>query len=101
MVPLKEIFSSCNNPEHSNISKILIFLFRTSSDIDRFDKLRKFLKENKKGGLHSAELLINELKTIAAILEVKVKLLEETLYQKLRNIHIEKVMTVALAMKIY
>ena len=80
---------------------MLIFLFGTSSDIDRFDKLRKSLKENKKIGLYSGELLLNELKTIAAILEVKVKLLEETLYQKLRNIHIEKVMTVAQAMKIH
>ena len=66
---------------------MLIFLFGTSNDIDRFDKLRKSLKENKKIGLYSDELLLNELKTIAAILEVKVKLLEETLYQKLRNIH--------------
>ena len=70
---------------------MLIFLFGTSSDIDRFDKLRKSLKENKKIGLHSDQLLLNELKTIAAILEVKVKLLEETLYQKLRNIHFEKI----------
>ena len=69
---------------------MLIFLFGTSSDIDRFDKLRKSLKENKKIGLYSDELLLNELKTIAAILEVKVKLLEEALYQKLRNIHFEK-----------
>ena len=70
---------------------MLIFLFGTSSNIDRFDKLRKSLKENKKRGLHSDELLLNEYKTIAAILEVKVKLLEETLHQKLKNIHIEKV----------
>ena len=68
---------------------MLIFLFGTSSDINRFDKLRKSLKENEKIGLYSDELLLNELKTIAAILEVKVKLLEETLYQKLRNIHFE------------
>ena len=70
---------------------MLIFLYGTSSDIDRFDKLRKSLKENKKIGLHSDQLLLNELKTIAAILEVKVKLLEETLYQKIRNIHFEKI----------
>ena len=35
--------------------------------------------------------MLNEYKTIAAILEVKVKLLEETLHQKLKKIHIEKV----------
>ena len=35
--------------------------------------------------------MLNEYKNIAAILEVKLKLLEETLHQKLRNIHIEKV----------
>ena len=101
LVPLKETFSSCNNPKYSNISKMLIFLFGTSSNIDRFDKLRKSLKENKKRGLHSDELLLNDYKTIAAILKVKVKLLEKTL-QKLRNIDIEKllkVMTVVLAMK--
>ena len=91
LVPLKETFSSCNNLQYSNISKMLIFLFGTSSNIDRFDKLRKSLKENKKRRLHSDELLLNEYKTIAAILEVKVKLLEETLHQKLKNIHIEKV----------
>ena len=54
LVPLKETFLSSNNPKYSNISKMLIFLFGTSSDIDRFDKLRKSLKENKKRGLHSA-----------------------------------------------
>ena len=88
---MKETFSSCNYPKYSNTSKILIFLFRTSIGIDRFDKLRKSLKKNKKRGLHSDELLLNQYKTIAAILEVKAKLLEETLHQKLRNIHIEKV----------
>ena len=35
--------------------------------------------------------MLNEYKTIAVILEVTVKLLEETLHRKLRNIHIEKV----------
>ena len=50
LVPLKETFSSCNNSKYSNISKMLIFLFGTSSNIDRFDKLRKSLKENKKEG---------------------------------------------------
>ena len=35
--------------------------------------------------------MLSEYKTIAAILEVKLKLLEQTLHQKLRNIHIEKV----------
>ena len=44
LVPLKETFSSCNNPKCSSISKILIFLFGTSSGIDRFDTLRKSLK---------------------------------------------------------
>ena len=39
-----------NNPKYSNSSKMLIFLFGTSSNIDKFDKLRKFLKENKKEG---------------------------------------------------
>ena len=70
---------------------MLIFLFGTSSNNYRFDKLRKFVKENKKRGLHSDELLLNQYKTIAAILEVKVELLEKTLHQKLKNIHIEKV----------
>ena len=50
LVPLKETISSCNNLKYSNISKILIFLFGTSSGINRFDKLRKPLKENKKKG---------------------------------------------------
>ena len=86
LVPLKETFSSCNNPKYPNISKLLKFLFGTSSGIYRFDKLRKSLKENKKRGLHSDELLLNKYKTIGAILEIKVKLLEETLHQKLRNI---------------
>ena len=44
LVPLKQVFSSCNNPKYSNISKMLMFLFGTYSDIDSFDKLRKFLK---------------------------------------------------------
>ena len=70
---------------------MLIFLLGTSSNIDQFDKLRKSLKENKNRGLHSDELFLNEYKTVAAILEVKVKLLEETLHQKLKTIHIEKV----------
>ena len=47
LVSLKETFSSCNYPKYSNITKILIFLFGTSSGIDRYDKLRKSLKENK------------------------------------------------------
>ena len=82
---------------------MLIFLFGTSSNIDRFDKLRKSLKENKKRGLHSDELLLNEYKTIAAILEVKLELLEQIC---IRNVGIYilkkllKVMTVILAMKI-
>ena len=91
LVPLKETFSSCNNPKFLTSSKMLIFLLGTSSNINKFDKLRKSLKENKKRGLHSDELLLNEYKTIAAILEIKVKLLEKTLHQKLRKIHIEKV----------
>ena len=49
------------------------------------------IPKRKKRGLHSDELLLNQYKTIAALLEVKVKLLEETLHQKLKNIHIEKV----------
>ena len=48
LVPLKKAFSSCNNPKYPNISKMLIFLFGTSNNIDRFEKLRKSLKENKK-----------------------------------------------------
>ena len=35
--------------------------------------------------------MLNEYKAIAAILEVKLELIEQTLHQKLRNIHIEKV----------
>ena len=35
--------------------------------------------------------MLNEYKNIAGILEVKVKLLEETLHQKPKNIHTEKV----------
>ena len=70
---------------------MLIILFGTSSNIGRFHKLRRLLKENKKRGLHADELSLNEYKTIVAILEVKVKLLKETLHQKLKNIHIEKV----------
>ena len=34
--------------------------------------------------------MLNEYKTIAAILEVKLELLEQILHQKRRNIHIEK-----------
>ena len=48
LVPLKENFSSCNDPKYLNSSKMLIFLLGTSSNIDKFDKLRKSLKENKK-----------------------------------------------------
>ena len=69
---------------------MLIFLLGTSSNTDKFDKLRKSLKENKKRKVHSDELLLNEYKNTAPILELKVKLLEETLYQKLKKIHIEK-----------
>ena len=50
LVPLKETFSSFNNPKHSNISKILIFSFGTSSNNDRFEKLRKSINENEKEG---------------------------------------------------
>ena len=64
---------------------MLIFLFGTSRDIERFHKLRKSLKE-KKRGLYSVELLLDELKAIAAILEIKVKLLKKLC---IRNIHIE------------
>ena len=91
LVPVKETFSSCNNRKYLNSSKMLILLLGTPSNIDKFDKLRKSLKEIKKRGLHSDELLLNKYETIAAILEVKVKLLEETLHQKLKKIHIEKV----------
>ena len=35
--------------------------------------------------------MLNEYKTIIAIPEVKVKLLEETLHQKLRNLHIKEI----------
>ena len=69
---------------------MLIFILGTSSNIGKFDKLRKSLRENKKRGLHSDEVLLNEYKTIASI-QVKVKLLEETLHQKLKKIHIEKI----------
>ena len=69
----------------------MIFLSETSSGIGRFDKSMKSRKEIKKRGLHSDELLLIEYKTIAAIPQVKVNLLEETLHQKLGNIHIEKV----------
>ena len=34
LIPLKETFSSCNNPKYSNSSKILIFLLGTFSNID-------------------------------------------------------------------
>ena len=91
LAPLTESFSSCNNRKYSNSSKMLIFLLGTSSNIDKFDKLRKSLKENKKRGLYSDELLLNECKSIAATLQVKVELLEEILHQKLSKIHIEKV----------
>ena len=86
LAPLKESFSSCNNPKYSNSSKMLIFLLGTSSNSDKFDKLTKSLKENEKRGLHSDELLIHEYITIAATL--KVKLLEGTLHLKLKKIHI-------------
>ena len=91
MVLFKETFSSHNNPKYSNSSKILIFLLGAFSNTDKFDKLRKSLKENKKRELHSDELLLREQKTITATLEAKVKLLEENLHQKLKKIHIEKV----------
>ena len=68
-----------------------MFLLGTSSNIDKFHKLGKSLKENKKRGIQSYLLLLNEYKTIAATLEVKVKLLEKNLHQKLKKIHIEKV----------
>ena len=35
--------------------------------------------------------MLNEYKTIATILEVKVKLVKKTLHQKLRDMHIENV----------
>ena len=73
LAPLKESFSSCNNPKYSNSSKMLILLLGTSSNIDKFDKLRKSLKENKKRGLHSDELLLNEYRSIAATLQVNEK----------------------------
>ena len=82
---------------------MLIFLLGTSSNIDKFEVLRKSLKENEKLGLRSDEILLNEDRTIAVTLQVKVKLLEETLHQKLKKIHIKKLlkmMTVVLAMKI-
>ena len=82
---------------------MLIFLLGTSSNIDKFEVLRKSLKENEKIGLRSDEILLNEDRTIAVTLQVKVKLLEETLHQKLKKIHIKKLlkmMTVVLAMKI-
>ena len=59
---------------------MLILLFGSSSNIDKFGKLRKPLKENKKRGSHLDELLLNEYKAIATIVKVKVKLLEETPY---------------------
>ena len=70
---------------------MLISLLGTSSNIDKFGKLRKSLNENRKRGLLSDELLLNEYRAIASILQVKVKLVEEILNQKLRKIHIEKV----------
>ena len=41
LVPLKETFSSCSNPKYSNISKLLIFLFGTFSNIVRFPRIPK------------------------------------------------------------
>ena len=80
MVALKEIFSSCNNPKYSNISKISISYLGTLVALIDSISWGKSLKENKKRELHSDEIFLNEYKTIAAILEVKVKVLEGTLH---------------------